>query len=121
MSYNYWNDFINQWKALPGKEYTNPTPIHPFDKICGWSNPNLMVLMNSSSLLDFSLCYIPEPWWGNDGTHPLNSVVINYNAGQASTVQHFSSSKSLHGYKTYQNFAYSEATGKSSFFVPTNK
>ncbi len=64
MSYNYWNQFINDWF----KGCTN---------FPGWKAPNGTL----------SADYIPEPWWGNDGTKPLHSVVINFNPGQGGCCQ----------------------------------
>ena len=64
MSYNYWNQFINDW--FKG---SNTFP--------GWT-PTKGTL---------SADYIPEPWWGNDGTKPLHSVVINFNPGQGGCCQ----------------------------------
>lgn len=74
-NYKYWEDFIKEWRDSENFKLTNK-------KICGWTNPNLPpVLINDPQKKDLSSDYIPEPWWGNDGTQPLYSVVINFNPG----------------------------------------
>lgn len=67
--YLYWEEFIKQWqcKNLSG--------------IQDWSNPDELPLYNTSDKKELSSSFIPEPWWGNDGTQPLHSVVINFNPG----------------------------------------
>jgi hypothetical protein len=119
MCYNYWNGFIDQWKRLPLSELTNRTPAVPFHPFLGWDNPNLQPLMNSSSHADCSLKYLPEPWWGNNGRHILNSVVINYNPGEASSPQSFVHSSGLYGYPDYSSFVNSEAKRITSHFPGT--
>jgi len=121
MSYKYWNNFVDNWRAFPPMEYINPTPLPPYHSILGWTNPNLTLLMNSTTVADYSLKYLPEPWWGNDGTHILNSVVVNYNPGGASWIQAFNNSAGLFGFRDYQSFADSEATGATNLFAGTNR
>lgn len=74
MSYQYWESFINDWKN--GKK-----------AIGAWTDPDLLPLFNDAKNKDLSSLYIPEPWWGNDGTKNLHSVVINYNPGKAKDLQ----------------------------------
>lgn len=74
--YQYWERFIAQWHngklgTLKG-EWSNP------DDIPLYGNENDNVLTSE---------YIPEPWWGNDGSLPLYSVVINFNPGQGGESQ----------------------------------
>jgi hypothetical protein len=95
MSYNYWNDFFKLWRTLPASEYSNPTPVAPFRKIDVWDNPNLAPLMNSQGLADYSLQYIPEPWWGNSGKTPLQCVFINHNPFSGGPVQMHSAIKAF--------------------------
>ena len=71
--YSYWEDFVAQWRG--GK-----MPV-------GWTDPDLLPLYNTPGKKDYSSSYIPEPWWGNDGTQPLHSVVINFNPGTGGTCQ----------------------------------
>lgn len=67
--YKYWEEFVEQW--FKGND----------NAIKGWSNPDMTpALCNTKGDTQSSL-YIPEPWWGNDGTKPLHSVVINFNPG----------------------------------------
>ena len=70
----YWDYFVDQWKTCPfGKN------------ILDWGSPDCVPLYNNSAFL--SSCFIPEPWWGNDGNDPLFSVVINYNPGEGGPLQ----------------------------------
>ena len=110
MSYSYWNDFVNIWKV-------NPTP----QPILGWTNPNLVPLYNNPVVKDFSYDYIPEPWWGNDGTHALDSVILNYNPGEGGLVQEYANSKSLFGAANYQSFVDGEVIGITNHFPGTNR
>ena len=115
MSYPYWNDFINNWRNLPSIDYTKTNPF----LISGWENPNTIPLMNITGRPEFSLEYLPEPWWGNDGNSPLNSVIINYNPGQAEPYKHYTNPlvKNLYNCSDYGSFLKSEVTG----FVNTSK
>jgi hypothetical protein len=106
---------------MPTVEYLNPTPVLPFNTILGWTNSNLTPLLNSELITDYSLQYLPEPWWGNSNVHVLNSVVINYNPGGGSGIQHFRHSASLFGCLDYQTFADNEATNNTNLFRDTNK
>ena len=67
MSYKYWEDFFQQWKA-------------GVEAIKGWTDPDCLPLVNINNK-NLSSLYLPEPWWGNDGFSPLHSVVINLNPG----------------------------------------
>lgn len=64
---DYWDSFIDQWKTCSS------------NSILCWTNPDCVPLYNDTNNL--SSCFIPEPWWGNDGNDFLHSVVINYNPG----------------------------------------
>lgn len=66
-NYKYWERFIKRW-SCGGKA------------INGWTDPDLIPLYGNRKTL--SSTYIPEPWWGNDGSSPLHSVVINLNPGR---------------------------------------
>lgn len=59
MFYTYWNDFIKKW-------------FSGCKNIDGWTEP-------AGKL---SSHYIPEPWWGNDDSQPLHSIVVNFNPGK---------------------------------------
>lgn len=121
MSYIYWNKFVDNWRVFPHTEYINPAPLPPYNRILGWENPNMTPLMNSPTLADYSLKYLPEPWWGNNGIHVLNSVVINYNPGGGGGIQGFHHAAGLFGNVDYQSFANNEATGVSNHFTATNR
>ena len=122
MNYAFWNTFVNNWMTLPLAVYGSTTPIAPFNRICGWTNPNLQPLMNSIAVGDYSLKYIPEPWWGNNGIHELNSVVINYNPGGGKGMQlHNDPGFPLTKFHDYSSFADSEACRKTNNFAGTNR
>lgn len=121
MSYVYWNDFVKKWQSLPTAEYINPAPAEPFHPFCGWENPNLQPLLNSDTPGDYSLKYLPEPWWGNDSSHPLNSVVINYNPGGGGGIQDYLHACLLFGNHDYSSFADSEACKRTNHFAGTNR
>jgi len=88
MGYTYWDNFISNWQNQQSAS-SNPLPsILASTSISGWTFPR--GLLNSSAPLDFSTDYLPEPWWGNDGNSPLESVVVNYNPGKGAVHQHFS-------------------------------
>lgn len=93
--YDYWDDFFKEWKK--GKSHGN---VSNADKIKGWSNPdsNECSLFNNIDTSDKASEYVPEPWWGNDGTAPLHSVVINLNPGQGGEEQLLSA---VFGFSTY--------------------
>jgi hypothetical protein len=112
MSYKFWNSFIDSWKHSPNIVFAPPG---------GWSNPN--VLLNSNSTpLDYSFQYLPEPWWGNSGNHPLHSVVINYNPYTGGGNQfHSLCAPNLFGNKDYSSFVDSEVTGLTSVLSNTNR
>ena len=64
MFYTYWNDFIKKW-------------FSGCKNIDGWTEP----------AGELSPLYIPEPWWGNDGSQPLHSIVVNFNPGKGGIPQ----------------------------------
>lgn len=70
--YSYWESFVEEW--IKGEK-----------AIMGWTNPDEIPLYGSENI--FSSEYIPEPWWGNDGNHILNSVVMNFNPGKGYDAQ----------------------------------
>lgn len=79
-NYKYWEQFVHDW--------INGTLCHNMNipKFCGWKNPDSVPLLNKRPN-DLSSNYLPEPWWGNDGTRPLHSVVINFNPGEGGKEQ----------------------------------
>jgi hypothetical protein len=115
MSYSFWNNFVDTWCALSPLERTILNPI----LINGWTNPNSIPLLNSDIHLDFSLKYIPEPWWGNNGSDILHSVVINYNPGEANNSQHYLTIGGLNGFTNYQDLI-SHIINTGTFLVHTN-
>lgn len=73
MDYKYWEKFIATWSKRKIMK--------------GWTDPCPPILLNGPSFIDKTTDYIPEPWWGNDGTQPLHSVVINFNPGAGGCCQ----------------------------------
>lgn len=71
--YQYWEEFIKLWQCGKWKD--------------DWSNPDVFPLFNKTEGKELSSLFIPEPWWGNDGTQPLHSVVINFNPGEGGPEQ----------------------------------
>ena len=71
--------------------------------ILGWNNPNPALLNTLGSPLDLSSDYVPEPWWGNDGTGVLHSVVINLNPGSGKDGQLWRSVSGIPAYADLVN------------------
>ena len=123
MSYYFWNNFIDTWRNMPPNEYLNPHPVAPYNLLNGCTNPNLVPLYGTVNQGDLSLQYLPEPWWGNNGSHPLESVVLNYNPAGLSTnyygnnaQQHFTNSRALFGFPIYSDFINNEVLVRSRRF-----
>ena len=88
MTYLYWENFFQQWKA--GAKAIN-----------GWTDPDSLPLpLYNSDNKDLSSLYVPEPWWGNDGSSPLHSVVINLNPGAGEDPQTINSINA-HNFQSY--------------------
>ena len=119
MSYHYWNNFVDNWRSLPNAEFANLSPNPQYDNLQGWQNPNLTPLMNSDNQGDYSLQYLPEPWWGNNGDHILNSVVINYNPGSGQQIQHINQANGLFRFNNYGDFVNNESVGLNIHFSHT--
>ena len=115
MSYHFWNTFIDEWRNKDS--FTATTPI----SINGWTNPNILKLLNSDAPTDYSLQYLPEPWWGNSGNQPLQSVVINYNPFTGGGNQfHGLCAPNLFGNTDYSSFIDNEVSGRASILPGTN-
>ena len=67
MPRNYWSNYVNNW--LSGSQAPAPT------------------MKNTLNPMTMSSDYIPEPWWGNDGVQPLDSVCVNLNPGKGDDLQ----------------------------------
>jgi hypothetical protein len=70
MDYQYWNDFVNDWLNGSFKLNANQKVIR------GWRKPKYKMA-----------CFLPEPWWGNNGKDTLFSVVVNLNPGKGGPSQ----------------------------------
>lgn len=89
--YDYWDSFINEWRcfACPsykiplGKRSWNIAQEKLYPNITKWKYPSFLNAIQGKETVE----YLPEPWWGNDGTHPLSAVVINLNPGEGGDSQ----------------------------------
>ena len=113
MSYIFWNDFVDVW-------INNPINNNLNVNFLGWTNPNSIPLMNQG-VNDYSINYLPEPWWGNNGSHPLHSVIINYNPGLGGGNQSHLFSSNLLTACTYQTFVGNEVLGITNNFISTTR
>ena len=123
MSYAYWNNFVDHWRNLPLAKYVNGNQLTAIPDIFGWTNPNLFPLYGTENQQDFALQYLPEPWWGNDGNNPLESVVINYNPAGLNNgyfgvkaLQNINQSRNLFGFNSYADFINSEVANQAVNF-----
>jgi hypothetical protein len=120
MSYTNWNDFITDWHRLPPSAHGGSAAPA---LIRGWNNPNLIPIYNSGAG-DYSIKYIPEPWWGNNGQERLQSIVLNYNPGQAGPAQGYANAHLLLAGGSYSDFVASEVrnyvAGSATMLPPTN-
>ena len=105
MNYNYWNDFINHWVHSPANLINIVPPIN--NNFLNWEHPNIQPLLNDPGV---SFEFLPEPWWGNNGTHELQSVVLNFNPGKGGGWHHHLNSMNTLNNILYSDFIYSELT-----------
>lgn len=78
--YDYWDKFIMNWIEFK-QNFPNGTSWTSYKNLYPWKFPNFSNTDATNPNCDPTIQYIPEPWGGNDGTYPLQSVVINYNPG----------------------------------------
>lgn len=82
--YRYWDEFVDEWMQIHNSNKLQISHIgNQYDikwtipqKINGYNNPNVETIQ-----------YLPEPWWGNDGTHTFQAVFINLNPGRGGIEQ----------------------------------
>ncbi len=113
MNYSYWEDFFQKWF----NEDTHWTwPVND------WKHPNIIPVLNYNNcprtFPDYSFEYIPEPWWGNDGSAPLDCVVMNYNPGAGDIHQYYTNLRDLS--KGQKSISYSDITKHSAFCKTTH-
>ena len=120
--YNYWNKFVTEWQSIPEEQFLNTKLASVKTYIRGWKNPNLepALLNDPNNHKDYTIKYLPEPWWGNNGEDDLHSVVINYNPGTGGCGQHYVDASKLYGFNDYQNFVNSELHSKNKILKSTN-
>jgi hypothetical protein len=102
MSYEFWNDFVDDWKSLGDSIYKRGGDVK------GWRNPvgvlkhPAIIKLSTSTPFEF----IPEPWWGNADSDELHAVIVNYNPGSGKYGQHIShpNLRTLYGCRNYQEF-----------------
>jgi hypothetical protein len=116
MNYNYWNDFIKDWSTTPISRYNSFPPIN--DQILQWEHPNNQPLINNPGL---SFEFLPEPWWGNNGSDELHSVVVNFNPGKGGGWQHYLNSITTFRHTSYSDFMFSELTSSIKNLPLTSK
>ena len=84
--YSYWNTFVLDWIKSP------------------YGPENLLnTALKDGEDPDYSKYYVPEPWWGNDGTDPLYSVCVNLNPGKGDSKLHTISNAKLKGITEYKD------------------
>ncbi len=115
MNYQYWNDFIEEWKNFV-KNSPIPTSFTGYSQLNKWNYPK--DIKGSINSTDNTVCFFPEPWWGNDGTHDLHSVVINYNPGKGGDIQNANKTPNIQKITSYGDFIKNNVSayihGKSS-------
>lgn len=98
--YQYWDEFVKEWfyyhiaNSLStykiGAKYENEWTFP--QNIYGSNNPNIETIK-----------YMPEPWWGNDGSHLFQAVFLSLNPGGGGYEQSFDFIKNL-GFDTYRRY-----------------
>lgn len=100
--YDYWDRFVQEWIEY-NINCTSPNWKN-YSTLKEWAYPkfNNDCTPFNKGLNDPTIQYLPEPWWGNNGMHPLHSVVINFNPGEGGKVQ-YNNDLNNSGYSTYVN------------------
>lgn len=94
--YDYWDKFVQEWldyvinNTLSTNNQWNSHIINngKYYNLSQWKYPGFNNSDPKNNPNDPTIQYLPEPWWGNDGTHPLHSVIINFNPGKGDKVQY---------------------------------
>ena len=86
--YRYWNEFVDEWKkfinesgGLIHSHFYSDLDKKRYKNLTKWTYPIFGRKEKKNVFYDSSIYYLPEPWWGNDGTQPLSAVVVNLNPG----------------------------------------
>lgn len=100
--YEYWDKFVEEWldyvinNTLSTNNQWNSHIINngKYYNLSQWKYPGFNNSDPKNNPNDPTIQYLPEPWWGNNGKHPLHSVVINFNPGNAGNIQQLSNPSS---------------------------
>lgn len=95
--YEYWDKFVQEWldyvinNTLSTNNQWNSHIINngKYYNLSQWKYPGFNNSVPKNNPNDPTIQYLPEPWWGNNGTHPLSAVVINLNPGLGGIKQNY--------------------------------
>lgn len=93
--YEYWDRFVREWieyvinNTLSTNNQWNSHIINngKYYNLSQWKYPGFNNSDPKNNPNDPTIQYLPEPWWGNNGMHPLHSVIINFNPAVGGDVQ----------------------------------
>lgn len=88
--YRYWDEFVCEWKNFMSGG-GNIASWCRYTHLSQWLYPSFCNYIDKNNSSTPTIDYLPEPWWGNNGKHPLSAVVINLNPGKGGTSQHYTS------------------------------
>lgn len=98
--YQYWNEFVREWLDYHTANSRSALNIGVnYDK--KWTIPQNMYGSNKPDIE--TIQYMPEPWWGNDGTHIFQAVFLNLNPGNGGGEQNINYIKNCI-INSYQNY-----------------
>lgn len=106
--YEYWDAFVNEWKifinesgGLIHSHFYSDLDKKRYPNLTKWAYPIFGRKEKKKVFYDSSIYYLPEPWWGNDGTQPLSAVVVNLNPGSGGFEQTISNLPSFEKYSDF--------------------
>lgn len=106
--YEYWDAFVNEWKifinesgGLIHSHFYSDLDKKRYSNLTKWAYPIFGRKEKKKVFYDSSIYYLPEPWWGNDGTQPLSAVVVNLNPGSGGFEQTISNLPSFEKYSDF--------------------
>ena len=100
--YRYWDEFVCEWKNFMSGGGNIVSWCH-YTHLSQWLYPSFCNYIDKNNSSTPTIDYLPEPWWGNNGKHPLSAVVINLNPGKGGTSQTLLGLKSLSCYGDFIN------------------
>lgn len=89
--YDYWDKFVQEWK---NQSWANINSM-------GWNTPTFYGndIVNNPGICTTE--FLPEPWWGNNGMHPISAVVINLNPGAGGNFHLHSNLQYIRNYSSF--------------------